>query len=158
MKSFISFLFLLFFLGTTHAYSQEGVVSSGGDATGSGGTVAYSIGQVVYTVANGSGGSCGQGVQQPIIQNSTEIEELSNVLNCSLFPNPSDDFVTLDVRGEVEGEIIYMIFSVNGKLLRSEVISDKKITINIEDFTPSIYLVKVFQNNIPFKSIKFIKK
>ena len=45
------------------AQAQESANSSGGDATGSGGTIAYSIGQVVYTTNTGSNGSVAKGVQ-----------------------------------------------------------------------------------------------
>ncbi len=36
------------------AQAQESVNATGGDATGSGGTVAYSVGQVVYTTNTGT--------------------------------------------------------------------------------------------------------
>ena len=48
--------------GLTQA--QESVNSTGGNATGSGGTVSYTIGQVGYTTNTGSNGSVAQGVQQ----------------------------------------------------------------------------------------------
>jgi hypothetical protein len=51
----------LFWAGLAQA--QESANVSGGDATGSGGTVAYSVGQVVYTTNTGSTGSVAQGVQ-----------------------------------------------------------------------------------------------
>jgi hypothetical protein len=38
---------------------------AGGEATGSGGSVSYSVGQVVYTTNTGINGSVAQGVQQP---------------------------------------------------------------------------------------------
>lgn len=47
---------------TIHA--QNGTVSSGGNATGLGGSVSYSVGQVFYTTSSGAGGKASQGVQQ----------------------------------------------------------------------------------------------
>ena len=46
------------------AQAQESVNAYGGDAKGSGGTVAYSVGQIVYTTHTGATGSVAQGVQQ----------------------------------------------------------------------------------------------
>jgi hypothetical protein len=46
-------------------YSQETLSASGGDATGSGGTVSYTVGQVFYTSLTGSTGTVSEGVQQP---------------------------------------------------------------------------------------------
>jgi hypothetical protein len=42
--------------------AQESTNASGADVIGSGGSVAYSIGQVVYTTNTGSTGSVAQGV------------------------------------------------------------------------------------------------
>ena len=75
-KTFISAAFLLLGLGGLHA--QESVNSSGGEATGTGGTASYSVGQVVYTTATGTNGSVAQGVQQPYeISTTVGINETS---------------------------------------------------------------------------------
>ena len=54
-------------LATLELSAQENTVASGGKATGSGGTVSYSVGQVVYTTNAGTNGSLSQGVQQPYV-------------------------------------------------------------------------------------------
>ena len=59
----ILFLLLLGF-GLT-AQAQQATTATGGDATGSGGSAAYSVGQIVYTTHTGTTGSVAQGVQQP---------------------------------------------------------------------------------------------
>ena len=53
---------LLLWVGFVQA--QESVNASGGNAIGSGGTVAYSIGQVVYTANTDASGTVSQGAQQ----------------------------------------------------------------------------------------------
>jgi len=45
-------------------YAQSTPLSSGGDASGSGGTASYSLGEVAYTSINSTGGFVIQGVQQ----------------------------------------------------------------------------------------------
>jgi len=52
-------------IGLTGLQAQESVTASGGNASGAGGTVSYSVGQVVYKTNTGSNGSEAQGVQQP---------------------------------------------------------------------------------------------
>jgi hypothetical protein len=46
-------------------YGQESSNTAGWNAAGSGGTVAYSIGQVAYTYESGANGNSNHGVQQP---------------------------------------------------------------------------------------------
>lgn len=63
--NFRVFLFFFFFLFYSFSvYSQESTNASGGDAKGIDGSVAYSVGQVMYTVNSTSEGIVGQGVQQ----------------------------------------------------------------------------------------------
>lgn len=44
-------------------FAQEVKPASGGNASGSGGSVSYSVGQVFYTTPTGAGGSSGLGIQ-----------------------------------------------------------------------------------------------
>ena len=44
--------------------AQQAPSSAGGDATGTGGSSSYTVGQSVCTTAAGTGGSSSQGVQQ----------------------------------------------------------------------------------------------
>ena len=45
--------------------AQESTQTSGGEATGEGGTVNYTVGQVAYDTHTGTTGSVAEGVQQP---------------------------------------------------------------------------------------------
>ena len=54
---------LLLLFSTIQLHAQETVPATGGDATGSGGTSSYTVGQVVCTTNTGSNGSVAQGVQ-----------------------------------------------------------------------------------------------
>ncbi len=56
---------LLLGLGLTGLQAQTSVNATGGNASGSGGSASYSVGQVVYTTHTGTNGSVAQGVQQP---------------------------------------------------------------------------------------------
>lgn len=66
------FVFPLVF-GIHTAHAQEVIDASGGVATGAGGTVSYSLGQVVYSFNSGAGGMENQGVQQPVDYNSLPV-------------------------------------------------------------------------------------
>ena len=56
---------LLLGLGLTGLQAQESVNATGGDASGSGGSVSYSVGQITYQTHTGINGSVAEGVQQP---------------------------------------------------------------------------------------------
>jgi hypothetical protein len=72
MKRMILTLFMIMPL---FLYGQQVVLGGGGEATGSGGTVSYSIGQIAYT-SKGAGGTVSEGVQQAFEVTNLPIELL----------------------------------------------------------------------------------
>ena len=60
----LCFTFVLMLLSFAEIEAQVSPVSSGGEATGSGGSASYSLGEVVYTSYSSSGGYVIEGVQQ----------------------------------------------------------------------------------------------
>lgn len=65
----------LFMIMPLLLYGQQAVLGGGGEATGSGGTVSYSIGQIAYT-SKGAGGTVSEGVQQAFEVTNLPIELL----------------------------------------------------------------------------------
>jgi hypothetical protein len=86
----IVILIALLFLCTVPIamYAQDTTPASGGNATGTGGSVSYTIGQIVYTTNSGTNGSLSQGVQQPYeISLVTGIEEPSDISIQNISPS-----------------------------------------------------------------------
>ena len=90
---------LVFGLGLTGLQAQESINATGGIASGSGGSMSYSVGQIVYTTNTGTNGSVAQGVQQPYeISAVIGIEEFNGInLYVSVYPNPTSDYLTLSI-------------------------------------------------------------
>jgi gliding motility-associated-like protein len=78
----LSWIFLLFFF-STNANAQVSTNTAGGDILGSGGSVAYSIGQVVYTTHSEATGIKAQGVQHRY-----EIAKVSRAMEEALLQTP----------------------------------------------------------------------
>lgn len=72
-------LYLLLLVGFT-SQAQVATVSSGGNATGAGGSLSYSIGQIIYTTNSGSTFTSAQGVQQPTDAAVSDVITLTPVL------------------------------------------------------------------------------
>jgi len=150
---------LLLGLGLTGLQAQTSVNASGGDATGSGGTVAYSVGQVVYTTNTGTNGSVAQGVQQAFeISVVTGIEEAKGInLSVSAYPNPTTDYLTLEVKDVELLNLHFQMYDMNGKLLQIEKITGNQTSIVMSNLVPANYFVKVIQGNKEVKTFKIIK-
>jgi hypothetical protein len=146
------------------------VVSSGGDATDSGGSISYSIGQSVYTTNTGTSGSVSQGVQQPFeISVVTGIEEAKDInLSVSAYPNPTTDYLVLKVENYDNGNLSYQLFDMQGKLLENKKIEGNETSIVMSNLVPATYFVKVYavgrndrtgvtEGNKEVKTFKIIK-
>ena len=140
-------------------HAQNAITASGGNATGSGGTASYTIGQVVYTAEDATGGTISQGVQQPFeILIVTGIIEASVInLECSVYPNPTVNFLTLKI-GEYDNErLSYHLFDLNGKHNQIHKVKAGETKIEMENLKSGIYFLKVLDDKAEVKTFKIIK-
>ncbi len=161
MKIFniVLFLVCLFGFGTT-GQAQNDIAASGSNASGSGGTVSYSVGQVVFTTNTSiTSGSVTQGVQQPFeISVITRIEQTNGItLVCIAYPNPANDFLTLKVENYIPENLSYKLFDANGKLLENKKVTGNVTIISLGNILSSLYFLKVIDNQKEIKIFKIIK-
>ena len=151
-------ILLVISLGLTKLNAQEAVTASGGNASGSGGSINYTVGQVVYTSNKSSSGSISQGVQQPYeISIVSEIEDLQGI-TLTAFPNPTTNNLTLKIDNKEEKQFVASLFDINGKLLLKQVVSNIETTVPMEQFSVSTYFLKVFDGKKEIKTFKIIKQ
>ncbi len=150
--------FCLFGFGST-LQAQNAIPASGGNASGGGGTVSYSVGQVVYTTNTGTGSSVAQGVQQPYeISVPTTLEEAKGIsLEMVVYPNPVTDLLRLKVENYETENLRYHLYDINGNVLISNKVEGKDSDISMQNFLPSVYFLKVTDNNKLIKTFKIIK-
>jgi hypothetical protein len=141
------------------AQAQQATTATGGNASGSGGTVAYSIGQIVYTTNTGTTGSLEQGVQQPYeISVVTGIKnELQTSISLVVFPNPTTNFLNLQIADLKTEQLTYQLTDAIGKLIIENKITESSTQINMNAQAEGIYFLNIIQNNQTVKTFKIIK-
>jgi Secretion system C-terminal sorting domain len=160
MKAY-AFLVLLFGVSAVHA--QQAVISSGGKAIGVDGSVNYSLGQTTYTTNRNSAGSVSQGVQQPFeISVVSGIEVKSIQLECSIYPNPTTDFLRLKLQDIISTNLSYQLYDINGKQIISKKVEGSDTEISLQGQKSGTYFLKVLQlkgtsNQQAIKVFKIIK-
>jgi hypothetical protein len=147
-------------LAVSFLQAQQSVVASGGNASGIGGSVSYSAGQVVYTTALGSGGSTAQGVQQPFeIAVVLDLEETKGItLQFTVYPNPTWGNVTLQIENYDIQNLSYTIFDLNGRIIAKDRIISNQTFISMENLASATYYIKIMKINKELKVFKIIKK
>jgi hypothetical protein len=155
-KPIASIAFLLLGLGGLHA--QETLTTTGGEATGTGGTASYSLGQVVYTTATGTNGSVAHGVQQPYeISTTVGINETSINLDLSVYPNPTTNYLQLKVESEKLESLNFQLIDLQGKIIESKKVTASNTILKMEALPKAIYFLTVTKGNQLIKSFKVIK-
>jgi hypothetical protein len=159
-KKIVFIAILLLFIGLKSLHAQETIAASGSNATGGGGSISYSVGQIVYTYITGTNGSSLQGVQQPYeISLVTTIEEAKDIsLEIEVYPNPATDLIKLKIKNTEVEDFKYQLHDINGSLLNSSVIESQETNISMQNLVPGIYFLKVIQGNKEIKTYKIIKK
>lgn len=151
-------VFGLFCLSLTPSIAQRGTVATGGDFSDFGGSIAYSIGQIVYTTYSTGSGSMAQGIQQPIeISVLLGIDDKTIGLSMQAYPNPTTDYLNLTVSSLENLALSYQLIDVTGKLLENKNITSTSETIEFKNLPKSSYFVKVLNNTSEVKIFKIIK-
>lgn len=150
---FIPFLFL-----TTITPAQQGATAGGGNASGSGGSASFTVGQVAWIMFTGTNGSVLQGIQQPYeISIISSIDDFDITLNYVVYPNPTTGIVKLDI-GDTDFEgLKYQLYSISGILLQEKNIEAVETEIDLETYSPSTYILRVIKDKTVIKLFKIVK-
>jgi len=159
LKITILTILILIGLRDYSLYGQEAISSTGGDATGSRGSVSYTVGQIVFNSLISSSGSIIQGVHQPYeislvtaIENSNEITH-----DCKVYPNPTRGLIKLSIDYLDFDDMKYQLFDINGILLQDNKVDCEETDIIMDNLIPSTYILKVSKNKNEVKTFKIIK-
>ena len=157
MKKTISIIFYLF-LCSFNIIAQKGTVAAGGNASGVNGTISYSIGQIDYVTITDSGFTITEGQQQPYeIYVTTGIDETGINLIASVYPNPSNEFLTLVVENNRIENLFFQLYDLQGKLLMNKKIERIQTAICIKEFADDIYFIKIRDRFNDLKTFKIVK-
>jgi hypothetical protein len=158
-KSKIICIMFLCYLCIVSLKGQEAIPSTGGNATGSGGSVSYTAGQITYNTISGTNGTVAQGVQQPYeISIVTAIENAMEIApECTIYPNPTRGIIKLIVESFDNENLRFRLYDINGVLLRYKKVESRETEIEMANLSSSVYFLKLLINNKEVKVFKIVK-
>jgi hypothetical protein len=140
------------------AIAQTGIVASGVKATGSGGTVSYSVGPIVFKKPDGQPAT--DGLQQPfeiLTLSSVEINPTS--IDLSFYPNPTVTDLHLVLKNKGSDVYYFKLSSPDGKtLVTSQKIINEDTIVDMLSYPKGIYLLQIITGNKNVKTFKIIKR
>jgi hypothetical protein len=139
--------------------AQRNTVASGGDVSGIGGSLSFSVGQVDRAVITSPGGSVQQGVQQPYQVTLTTVhEEHDPELSFGAFPNPTREQLFLEFNGELLPGSYFTLRDDRGRTLSTRNIDADLLAIPIEGSAQGVYFLEVRQGGVVIKSFRIVKQ
>lgn len=106
-----------------------------------------------YLMAENSNGCLLKSFSQHLLLLNTD--DIANEHAVNFYPNPTKDFITLNINVSGKSNAELKIYNLYGDLLKSEMIEKNQQQINIKDLKNGMYLV-VIKSDIVAKSIKLI--
>jgi len=147
----------IFCMTTGLLHAQQAVIAAGGDVTGGGGSVSYSIGQTAYLTKTGNNNSITEGVQQPYeISVTVGINETGITLEMSVYPNPTTGYLILNV--EISENLTYQLYDGLGRVIKKDIIKSNDTRIYLDDLANATYFLSVKSKGKTLKTFKIIKK
>lgn len=149
-------LALLCTLQISDVAAQQANVATGGNGTGSGGTICFSVGQVVYTSISGSSNTIGEGVQQPYeVSQVVAIEAHNYFPDLMIYPNPAIDQIVITLE-QIDG-ISYSMYDALGKIIQRHLLVSTVTSIDMSDLCPATYFITLTGSHANSKTYKIIK-
>lgn len=151
-----SVLFLIF--NTCFLHAQETTLSTGNNASGTGGSISYSIGQVSYQQHIGGTASVAEGVQQPyewMVVAGIDEKEIQLLINA--YPNPTTQYLTLQVDNLNQKNLVYYLSDSEGKIITSNKINEELTPISMDQLSAANYFLTIKEGDQLIKNFKIIK-
>lgn len=155
------FLISILFMMTAGVFAQSAIVPVGGDAQSNGGSVSYTVGQVVAQTSSNGTISVAEGVQQPYEIMTVGVNDYPQiVLNAVVYPNPTENIAQLQLNGfEIPvGGFRAIIYDGNGKMLQSLNITDDITPFQIGLYATGTYYLELHDGKRLLKTFKVVRK
>ena len=137
-----SIIILILFLAGSVVSAQQ-VVSSNGDSQSAANVeVSWTVGEPVIATIIGTGNTLTQGFHQTKLTITAVSELLFPGLEIKVFPNPTQDFITIHFSEYVK-DSRYSLYDFTGKLIENKLINSADTEINMKKYASGHYILKL---------------
>ena len=161
MKIKLPLIFLFSIFCFTILTAQRNMVAAAGEMMSSTSSVSYSIGQIFYEPLETSSGNLLQGLQQPYEWHLVNtVDEFENVeISLQFFPNPTTDFLFLEMENSQNTSFDLRLFDSSGKLLKKRKFKGGRDLMSLGHLPAGIYYLNLKANDLPdnLSTYKIIK-
>ncbi len=150
---------LLCMLSNAQSFTASVIGSTGASTNSSGGSMAWTIGEMMTTTYSSPDHFFTQGFHQPEVKVTLEVKNYP-VESFSIYPNPVTDRLSIDF-GRAEGNYAIYIYDMFGNVLKSMSLitsTQKQLNISFKEFADGIYLITILNTKENSRSSYKINK
>jgi hypothetical protein len=139
------------------SYAQQILSSSGGSEQNSSGSISYTLGEMVVDTKVNGATTITQGFHQTQIIVTAISEPSVTGFSMAVFPNPTNDFVTLKIeKGEIQN-LGFIVFDAQGRFLLKGELTGSEQKVSFEKLNPGAYFIKILNNGVELQTFKIVK-
>lgn len=157
MKKKLILITLIIYAASLQVYSQEVAASAGKHFEADHFQISCTLGEPVIQTLNGSNHTLTQGFHQGELV-VTPVLSFTQNMAVNVYPNPTSEYINIQLNGSQTGELKARLYSLDGKLLKQKIISDEKTELQLDEFTSGYYLLKLTKGKDLLQTFKIIKR
>ena len=152
MKTLLT-LFVAFLMGYS-VKAQSNIVTAGGNATNSSGSVSYSIGQIDFQYTSSADYSVSEGVQQTYsFDTALSIDNIQYDFQFSIWPNPSADEMNIEYTTSYELPLSLTVTDVKGAVVANRSVTQGQYSFDVNAWAAGTYYISLSNG----EAVKIIK-
>ncbi len=158
MKKFLTLFAMLTF--SVCLYAQSDFVPVGGTATGTSGSVTYTVGQIAVQNAGDGDKSVLEGVQQPYEIQTVGVDDYPGItLDAVVYPNPTRNVLNLRISNyDIPADgLMAQFYDANGRLLQTATVSELLTSFDLGTYPVATYQLRVLDGKQLLKTFKVVK-
>ena len=158
MKATLLFLsLLLIYLPlNSQSISSEAISSLGGEYQSESSKLSFTVGESAINYWNQGDTKLSEGFHQSYLDVISSIEELEGVTSFKFYPNPTNDFLIMELEGQTD-QITGTLYDTQGRLLRDLDI-ESRTRVDMRPIPPGTYFITLRDRTRRSESITIIKQ
>jgi hypothetical protein len=138
--------------------AQEAVVSGGGYHLSESISISWTMGELVSETLITGNFILTQGFQQSILT-VVSVQEMDGVaFEIDAYPNPTKDFLYINIKNPLFGSVTYGLYDLSGRLLSGEKIESQIHEFSFTAYESGVYFLIISIENQLVKTFKIVKQ
>lgn len=156
MKKYLIIITAVFFAGSLNA--QQVTNNAGGIFQNSQYELSWGLGELAIHTLTSDEYILTQGFQQSLLTVTGIGEDKPLDFDISVFPNPTQDFVNLEVEKKGTEKLEYHLFGQKGELIERNAIHSPSVKVPFLNQPNGIYYLNIYSNDKKVKTFKIVKE